>query len=59
MLVRALLVIVLLVGGYFLLRRLRGSPWRARAPQLLAAVGAIGFLLLLVARGGGEIALPL
>lgn len=59
MLVRALLVVALLVGGYFLLRRLRGSPWLARTPQLLAAIGVIGFLLLLTVRGGGEMAVPL
>ncbi|HRE19348.1 MAG TPA: DnaJ domain-containing protein [Rhodocyclaceae bacterium] len=59
MLARVLLVIALLVGGYFFLRRFRGSPWLARAPQWLAAAGVTGFLLLLTARGGGEIAVPL
>ncbi|MEI2741200.1 MAG: DnaJ domain-containing protein [Candidatus Competibacter sp.] len=59
MLARVLLVIALLVGSYFFLRWLRGSPWLARAPQWLAAAGVTGFLLLLTARGGGEIAVPL
>jgi len=59
MLARALLIAALMVAGYFLVRWLRRSPWWSRVPRVLAAVGIAGFLLLLTARGGAEIAVPL
>lgn len=59
MLARALLIVALLVAGYFLVRRLRRSPWWARAPRVLAAAGIGGLLILLTVRGGAEIAAPL
>lgn len=59
MLVRALLMVALLVGGYFFVRWLRCSPWLARVPQLLVTAGVVGFLVLLTVRGGAEIAVPL
>lgn len=59
MLVRVLLVAAVLIVCFFLIRWLRRSPWAARVPHVLMAVGIVGFLLLLTVRGGGEIAVPL
>ena len=59
MLVRILLIVAVLIGGYFLVRRLRRFPWRVQGPRLVIAIGITVFLLLLTVRGGAEIALPL
>ena len=59
MLVRILLIVAVLIGGYFLIRRLRRFPWRVQGSRLVVAVGITVFLLLLTVRGGAEIALPL
>ena len=59
MLVRILLIVAVLIGGYFLVRRLRRFPWRVQGPRVAVAIGAVAFLLLLTVRGGAEIALPL
>ena len=59
MLVRILLIIAVLIGGHFLIRRLRRFPWRVQGPRVAVAIGAVAFLLLLTVRGGAEIALPL
>ncbi len=59
MLVRILLVVAVLIGGYFLTRRLHRFPWRAPGSRLLVAAGVILLLLLLTVRGGAEIAVPL
>lgn len=61
MLVRALLIAALMVGGYFFVRWLRRSPWWGQRPPPLGLAGIAGFLLLilLTLRGGGEIAVPL
>ena len=59
MLVRILLIVAVLIGGYFLVRRLRRFPWRVQGSRLVIAIGITVFLLLLTVRGGAEIALPL
>lgn len=59
MLARALLVTALLAGSYLLVRWLRRSGGLARFPRWLGAAAALGFLVLLTVRGGGEIAIPL
>ena len=59
MLVRILLIVAVLIGGYFLIRRLRRFPWRVQGPRVVVAIGVVAFLLLLTVRGGAEIALPL
>lgn len=59
MLVRVLLVVAVLIGAYFLVRRLRRFAWGAQGPKLVVAAGAIALLLLLTVRGGAEVALPL
>jgi hypothetical protein len=59
MLARALLIAAVLIGLYFLARRLRRSRWSAWAGQAVLASGIAGVLLLLTVRGGAEIALPL
>ena len=59
MLVRILLVVAALIGGYFLIRRLRRLPWRTQGPRLIVAAGIMVLLLLLTVRGGAEIAVPL
>lgn len=59
MLVRALLVVAVLIGIYFLVRWLRRSTWSAQGPRLAIAAGVMAFLLLLTVRGGAEIAIPL
>lgn len=63
LLVRAVLVIALLIGGYYLVRRLRNSAWwahwRSRLPILLTGLAILALLLVLTVRGGGEFALPL
>ena len=59
MLARALLVAAVLIGLFALIRWLRRSPWGAWAGRALVAGGVAGFLLLLTARGGAEVALPL
>ncbi len=58
MLSRLLLVIVLLAGLYFLVRRWRRSRWHAWAERGTIAIGVAGALLLLTVRGGAEIAVP-
>ena len=59
MLVRILLVAVVLIGGYFLIRRLRRLPWRVQGLRWVVAAGIMVLLLLLTIRGGAEIAVPL
>ena len=59
MLVRALLIAALLVGGYFFIRWFRRFPWFFRMPRLLLVAGIVGFLVLLTVRGGAEMAVPL
>ncbi len=59
MLVRILLIVAVLIGAYFLIRRLRRFPWRVQGPRLLIAAGVIVLLLLLTVRGGAEVAVPL
>ena len=59
MLVRILLVVAALIGGYFLIRWLRRLPWRMQGPRLIVAAGIMVLLLLLTVRGGAEIAVPL
>ncbi|MCB1823542.1 MAG: DnaJ domain-containing protein [Candidatus Competibacteraceae bacterium] len=59
MLIRVLLVVVVLIGLYLLVRKLRRSGSSAYLPRLLAAVGIVGFLMLLTVRGGAELAVPL
>ena len=60
MLARILLIAAVLIGLYFLIRHVRRSP--TAAPRILrtaAVAGVAGLLLLLIARGGAEIAVPL
>lgn len=63
LLIRAALILALLVGGYYLVRRLRNSAWwahwRSRLPLLLAGLVIFVVLLLLTVRGGGEFTIPL
>ena len=59
MLVRALLIAALLVGGHFFIRWFRRSPRFSRMPQLPLVAGIVGFLVLLTVRGGAEFAVPL
>lgn len=59
MLVRMLLIVAALLGAYFLIRRLRRLAWRQQIPRLAVAASVMLLLLLLTARGGAEIALPL
>lgn len=59
MLARILLVVAVLIGGYFFTRRLHRFPWRAPGSRLLVAAGMILLLLLLTVRGGAEVAVPL
>lgn len=60
MLARILLIAAVLVGLYFLIRHVRRFP--TATPRILrtaAVAGVAGLLLLLIARGGAEIAVPL
>ncbi|MBK8183447.1 MAG: DnaJ domain-containing protein [Candidatus Competibacteraceae bacterium] len=62
MLVRALWVAALLVGGYFFIRWFRRSPQFRQTPQRVAAIGLAAFLLFLAfsaTRGGIEAAVVL
>ena len=59
MLARILLVVAVLIGGYFFTRRLHRFPWRAPGSRLLVAAGMFLLLLLLTVRGGAEVAVPL
>lgn len=55
---RILLVVTVLIGGYFLIRRLRRFSWRAPSLPLFIVAGML-LLLLLTMRGGAEVAVPL
>lgn len=60
MLIKALLFAALLLGGYFLIRRLRRSAWAGQGWRLAVAAGITLLLLLATVRGGGAaVALPL
>ena len=59
MLIRVLLIAAVLTGLYLSVRWLRRSGLSAHLPRVLAAAGIAGFLMLLTARGGAEIAVPL
>lgn len=59
MLLRLILLIGILLGAYFLLRRLRRLAWTQRVRRIAATMGIGAVLLLLTIRGGAEIALPL
>jgi hypothetical protein len=59
MLPRLILLVALLIGAYFLLRRLRRLGWSQRLRRIVATIGVGSVLLLLIVRGGAEIALPL
>ena len=59
MLLRLILLMGLLLGAYFLFRRLRRLAWTQRVRRIAAAIGIGSVLLLLTIRGGAEIALPL
>lgn len=59
MLLRLILLIGVLIGAYFLFRRLRRLAWTQRVRRIAAAIGVGAVLLLLTVRGGAEIVLPL
>ncbi|MDG4552913.1 MAG: DnaJ domain-containing protein [Candidatus Competibacter sp.] len=59
MLIRVLLVAAILFGLYLSVRWLRRPGSGSRLPRAVAAVGIAGFLVLLTARGGAEVAVPL
>jgi len=60
MLIKALLFAALLLGGYFLIRRLRRSAWAGQGLRLAVAAGITLLLLLATIRGGAAVvALPL
>jgi hypothetical protein len=59
MLVRVLLVAALLLGGYFLIRRLRRSAWAGQGLRLAVAAGITLLLLVATVRGGAAVAAPL
>jgi hypothetical protein len=59
MLARLLIIVAVLAGLYFLIRRFRRSSWGPQLGRVALAAGGVGFLLLLTVRGGAEIALPL
>jgi hypothetical protein len=59
MLPRLVLLVILLIGAYFLFRRLRRLGWSQRLRRIVVVIGVGAMLLLLIVRGGAEIALPL
>jgi hypothetical protein len=59
MLLRLILLVGMIIGAYFLFRRLRRLAWTQRVRRIAAAIGVGAVLLLLTVRGGAEIALPL
>ncbi len=59
MLIRVLLVAVVLIGLYLLVRWVRRLGLSAHMPRMLGVAAGAGFLLLLTARGGAEVAVPL
>jgi hypothetical protein len=59
MLARLLIIAAVLTGLYFLIRRFRRSSWGPQLGRVALAAGGVGFLLLLMVRGGAEIAVPL
>ncbi len=56
---RLILLIGVLIGLYFLFRRLRRLNWTLHVRRMATAIGIGAVLLLLTVRGGAEIALPL
>lgn len=58
MLIRGVLVILILIGGYFFIRRLRRAPGTKLWPRGVAVLGGICGLLILIP-GGMEMAVPL
>ncbi len=59
MLVRVLLVAAVLLGVFFLIRRLRRSAWAGQGLRLAVAAGITLLLLLATIRGGAAVAAPL
>ncbi|MDV7391607.1 hypothetical protein RZS08_09655, partial [Arthrospira platensis SPKY1] len=59
MLVRVLLVAAVLLGGYFLIRRLRRAAWAGQGLRLAVAAGITLLLLLATIRGAAAVAAPL